>query len=58
MALARDVGRDLEPVDEAHASDLAQSRVGLLGRGSEDAGADAALLRIVLQCGILGLGLV
>src|SRR5919201_6971133 len=45
VALTRDVGRDLHAVGETHASDLAQRRVRLLGRGRIDAGAHAAALR-------------
>ena len=45
VALARDVGRDLLAVREAHARDLAQGRVGLLRRLGLDLQADAALLR-------------
>src|SRR3954452_1819873 len=42
VALARDVGRDLHPVRQAHAGDLAQSRVRLLRRRRVDARADPA----------------
>ena len=56
VALAGDVGRDLDAVDETHAGDLAQGGVGLLGRGGEDAGAHATLLGVVLECRVLGLG--
>src|SRR5690242_8633184 len=45
VALARDVGRDLDAARDAHAGDLAQRRVRLLGRGRVDARADAAALR-------------
>jgi hypothetical protein len=55
VALAGDVGRDLDAVDETDTGDLAESGVRLLGGGGEDAGADAALLGVVLQSGILGL---
>src|SRR5512132_131776 len=44
VALARDVGRDLDAARDAHAGDLAQSRVRLLRRGRVDARADAAAL--------------
>ena len=45
VADARDVGRDLDPVGQPHARDLAQRRVRLLRRLREHADADAALLR-------------
>src|SRR3954453_24069468 len=45
VALAGDVGRDLDRAGDPHASDLAQRRVRLLRRGRIDAGADAATLR-------------
>src|SRR5919108_4560374 len=45
VALARDVRRDLHPVREPHAGDLAQRRVRLLRRGRVHARADAATLR-------------
>src|SRR3954463_6828425 len=45
VALARDVGRDLDAARDAHTRDLAQSRVRLLGRRRIDARADAAALR-------------
>src|SRR5918994_1261457 len=45
VALARDVRRDLHRVGEAHAGDLAQSRVRLLRRGRVHARAHAAPLR-------------
>src|SRR5690606_1269683 len=49
VALAGDVGRDLDAVRETDARDLAERRVRLLrGRGVH-AHADAALLRAVLQ---------
>src|SRR5436190_762602 len=44
VPLARDVDRDLHPVREAHARDLAESRVRLLRRGRVDARADPAPL--------------
>src|SRR5579875_844152 len=44
VALAGDVGANLHAVGQPHASDLAQRRVGLLGRGRVDARADAAAL--------------
>ena len=56
VALARDVGGDLDAVHEAHTGDLAEGGVRLLGGGGEDAGADAALLGVVLQSCVLGLG--
>src|SRR3954447_24951840 len=45
VALARDVDRDLHPVREPHARDLAQRRVRLLRGGGVDARADAPPLR-------------
>src|SRR5271163_3045023 len=45
VADARDVGIHLDPVGQPHARDLAQSRVGLLGRGRLHLRAYAALLR-------------
>ena len=45
VTLARDVGRDLHPVRQPHARDLAQRRVRLLRGRRVDARADAALLR-------------
>src|SRR5919202_6633194 len=45
VALAGDVGGDLHAVRQAHAGDLAQRRVRLLGRGRVHARAHAALLR-------------
>src|SRR5579884_246752 len=44
VALAGDVGADLHPIGQAHAGDLAQSRVRLLGRGRVHARAHAAAL--------------
>ncbi len=58
VALARDVCGDLDAVDETDTGDLAQGRVRLLGGGREDAGAHATLLRVVLESGVLRLGLV
>ena len=51
VADARNVGRDFDPVGQAHARDLAQRRVRLLRRRRVDARADAALLRRALQRG-------
>src|SRR5581483_687888 len=45
----RDVGRHLVAAREAHASDLAQRRVGLLGRVRVHTRADAAALGRALQ---------
>src|SRR5580704_7412143 len=45
----RNVGVDLIAVGEPHARDLAQRRVGLLGRSGLDLRAHAALLRRALQ---------
>src|SRR3954451_16362460 len=44
VALARDVGGDLDRAGDPHTGDLAQRRVRLLRRGRVDAGADAAAL--------------
>src|SRR4051812_19313914 len=44
VALARNVDRDLHPVREPHARDLAQRRVRLLRGGGVDARADAPAL--------------
>ena len=49
VALTRDVSSNFDAVDEANTGNLTKSRVRLLGRGGEDAGADAALLGVVLQ---------
>src|SRR5215468_6068226 len=49
VPLARDVRRDLHTVGQPHARDLAQRGVGLLGRRGVHAGADAALLRALLE---------
>src|SRR5215470_17758714 len=49
VALARDVADHLEAVGEPDLGDLAQGRIRLLGRGGIDAGADATLLRALLQ---------
>ena len=49
VALAGDVGRDLDAVGQPHAGDLAQRRVGLLRRLGVDARADALALRAGLQ---------
>src|ERR1700743_338456 len=56
VPLARDVRRDLDATGQLHASDLAQRRVGLLGRGGVDAGAHAAPLRTPLESRSLLLG--
>src|SRR3954468_23396229 len=45
VALARDVGGDLDAPGDADAGDLAERGVRLLGRGRVDARADAAPLR-------------
>src|SRR3954468_11354731 len=52
---ARDVRRDLDAARQAHAGDLAEGGVRLLGGGRVDAGADAAALRAALEGGRLGL---
>src|SRR5271154_5904048 len=49
MAFARDVADDLETIGQPHLGNLAQRRVRLLRRRRVDAGADAALLRALLQ---------
>src|SRR5688500_17909792 len=49
VADARDVGRDLHLVGQAHARDLAQRGVRLLGRHRPDLQADPALLRGALD---------
>src|SRR5215510_1591994 len=53
VSLARDVGRDLAPVREAHARDLAERGVRLLRRGRLDDEADPPLLRAGLEHGAL-----
>src|SRR3954469_2469475 len=45
VALARDVGGDLQPVGQTNAGDLAQGGVRLLRRGRVHTGAHTALLR-------------
>src|SRR3954454_10351533 len=50
VADARDVGGDLDPAGEPDAGNLAERRVGLLGRGRVDARADTTALRAALQC--------
>src|SRR5215203_4330748 len=55
VADARDVRRHLDAAGEAHAGDLAQCGVGLLGCGRVHAGADAAPLRAALEGRRLGL---
>src|SRR3954452_19180117 len=57
VALAGDVGGDLDRASDPHAGDLAQRRVRLLGRGRVDAGADAAALRggLLLLVALAGL---
>ena len=57
VALAGDVGGDLDAVHEAHTGDLTQGRVRLFRGSGEHTGAHAALLRVVLQGSILGLGM-
>src|SRR5690606_13837437 len=49
VPLAGDVGSDFDAARQAHACDLAQSRVRLLGRGRVDARAYAAALRARLE---------
>src|ERR1700742_795062 len=57
VALARDVGRDLDRAGDPHTCDLAQRRVRLLRRGRVDAGADATALRggLLLLVALAGL---
>src|SRR4029434_7672334 len=55
VAYARDVGGDLDAAGQPDAADLAQGRVGLLGRGRVDARADPPPLRGTLQRRGLGL---
>src|SRR5262249_472192 len=50
-----DVSGDLHAIGEAHAGDLAQRRVGLLGRHGFHLEADAALLWAAVQGGVLWL---
>src|SRR3954471_15749422 len=52
---ARDVRRHLDAAREAHAGDLPEGGVRLLGRGRVDAGADASALRRALESRRLGL---
>src|SRR5215212_1670586 len=52
---ARDVGGDLDATGQPDAADLAQGRVGLLGRGRVDARADSPPLGRALQRRGLGL---
>ena len=52
----RDVGRHLDLVGEADAGHLAERRVRLLRGLREDADADAALLRALVERRTLGLG--
>ena len=49
MPFARHVGRDLHTGSQAHARHLAQSRVRLLGRGSENTRTDPAALGTTYQ---------
>src|SRR5687767_7523158 len=55
VADAGDVGRDFDAVGQPDARDFAQRRIRFLGRLGEDAYADTALLRAVLQRRALGL---
>lgn len=57
VAFTRDVRDDFAAVGQAHLGDLAKCRVRLLRGGRVDAGADAALLRVLLHRRNLGLGL-
>src|SRR5205823_7794767 len=56
VALARDVGGDLDAAGQLHTRDLAQRRVRLLGRGGVHAGAHATPLRAPLERRSLLLG--
>ncbi len=49
VPFARDVARDFHLVREAHATNFAQSRVRLLGRGRVDTNANATALRAGLE---------
>src|SRR5690349_25106683 len=49
MAFSRDVADHLKAVGQAYLGDLAQRRIGLLGRRRVDARADAAFLRAHLH---------
>src|ERR687897_1260378 len=49
VALAGDVGRDLDATGQPHAGDLAERGVGLLGRMGEHASAHAAALGRALE---------
>src|SRR6185503_229354 len=53
VAFAGDVGGDFEPVGQTHTCHFAERRVGLLGSGGVNAGADATLLGIGLERGRL-----
>ena len=55
VADARNVGRNLDPVGQTNARNLAQRRVRLLGRLGVNAGADAAALGRTLLRGAGGL---
>ena len=57
VAFAGDVADDFAAVGQANLGHLAKRRVRLLRRGGVHAGADAALLRVLLHRGNLGLGL-
>lgn len=57
VAFTRDVRDDFAAVGQADLGDLAKRRVRLLRGGRIDAGADAALLRVLLHRRDLGLGL-
>src|SRR5687768_17705364 len=57
VALAGNVADHLTLIGETDLGDLAKRRVRLLRGGGVDAGADAALLRVLLHRGNLGLGL-
>ena len=57
VPLAGDVGGNLDAVDKTYTSNLTKRRVRLLRGCGENAGANATLLRVVLQGGVLGFGL-
>src|SRR3954471_19239175 len=57
VAFAGNVGDHLALVGKAHLGDLAERRIRLLRGGRIDAGADSALLRILLHRRDLGFGL-
>jgi len=57
VAFAGDIADDFAAIGQAHLGHLAKCRVRLLRRGGVNAGANAALLRVLLHRRNLGLGL-